>query len=244
MAATAMFESSRAQAWEVYDRLVASQGARALTPRREPMHELVSTMLSHRTTHANEEAAYRRMWERFGSWEQICAAPVDELIEAIKPATFPEVKAPNIKAVLAIIIAERGAATIDFLADMPAEAGLAWLDRLPGVGIKTASLVLLFCFAKAVLPVDVHVHRVSQRLGLIGARVNPTAAHHVLLPLLPSEPYVLYNFHVAMLRHGQKICVAGRPRCGQCVLQNICAWYHEHQQERQEPIAAGTPGAA
>src|SRR5690349_8506126 len=99
-----------ARAMEVYRRLVAEQRERPLTPRRSPMRELISTMLSHRTTHANEEAAYDRMWERFGSWEAIRDAPVDELTEALKPATFPEVKAPNIKAALERIIAERGEA--------------------------------------------------------------------------------------------------------------------------------------
>jgi endonuclease III len=215
----------------VYELLLAQQGARALLPRREPMRELISTMLSHRTTHQNEELAYTRMWERFPSWEAIRDAPVDELTEALRSATFPEVKAPNIKAALAMIIAERGRAEIDFLADLPPGEGLAWLMRLPGVGIKTASLVLLFCFAKPVLPVDVHVHRVSQRLGLVGKKVDATAAHPLLQAMLPDDPLVLYNFHVAMLRHGQRVCVWNTPKCEQCVLREWCDWY----QARKKP---------
>ncbi len=214
-----------AKAMEAYRRLVAEQGERPLTPRRTPMRELISTMLSHRTTQANEETAFNRMWERYGSWEAIRDAPVDELAETLEPANFAEAKAPNIKATLARIIAERGEASIDFLADIPAEQGLEWLMSMPGVGIKTASLVLLFCFAKPVLPVDTHVHRVSQRLGLIGPKVNPTAAHPILLAMLPHDAYVLYNFHVSMLRHGQKICIWGTPRCERCVLTDICDYY-------------------
>jgi endonuclease-3 len=99
---------------------------------------------------------------------------------------------------------------------------------LPGVGVKTASLVLLFCFGKAVLPVDTHVHRVSQRTGLIGPKVNPTAAHPLLLNLLPLDPYILFNFHVSLLRHGQKICIWGAPRCEKCPLTDICDWYQSH----------------
>jgi endonuclease-3 len=223
------------RAMEVYRRLVAEQGERPLTPRRTPMRELISTMLSHRTTQANEEAAFERMWEQFGSWEAIRDAPVDELTEALKPATFPEVKAPNIKTALARIIAERGEPSIDFLADMPAEQGLAWLMELPGVGIKTASLVLLFCFAKPVMPVDTHVHRVSQRIGLIGPKVGATAAHELLLELLPSDAFVLFNFHVSMLRHGQRVCVWGTPRCERCVLTDLCDWYQAH-------VAGDAPG--
>src|SRR6185436_4363079 len=113
--------------------------------------------------------------------------------------------APNIKEALRRIIEERGEPSIDFLRDLPPQEGLDWLMSLPGVGIKTASLVLLFCFSKVALPVDTHVHRVSQRIGLIGPKVNPTAAHPLLLNLLPPEPHVLFNFHISMLLHGQKI---------------------------------------
>jgi endonuclease-3 len=218
----------RTKTWDVYQQLLKTYGERPLQPRREPMHELISTMLSHRTTHDNEEMAYRRMRERFGSWEAIRDAPVEALSEAISTATFPEAKAPNIQQALAQIIAEGEEASLELLRDMPAEEGLAWLMALPGVGIKTASLVLLFCFSKPLLPVDTHVHRVSQRLGLIGPKVSANAAHKLLLDLLPQDPHVLYNFHVTMLRHGQRLCLWGTPHCERCPLQERCDWYAAH----------------
>src|SRR5262245_29078918 len=218
-----------AKAWEVYQRLLQMYGELPLKPRREPMHELISTMLSHRTTQQNEAVAFEQMWQRYGSWEAIRDAPVEELTETIKPATFPEAKAPNIKKALQRIIEERGEPSIDFLAELPAAEGLAWLKSLPGVGIKTASLVLLFCFSKELLPVDTHVYRVSQRLGLIGPKVSAEAAHHLLLEILPADPHVLFNFHVAMLKHGQKICIWGTPRCEKCPLTDICDWYQENR---------------
>lgn len=216
-------------AWEVYQRLLNVYGERPLGPRREPMHELISTMLSHRTTQRNEDLAYQRMWQRFGSWEQIRDAPVTELAAAIAPATFAEAKAPNIQMTLRRIFAEQGTASIDFLRDWPAANGLRWLMALPGVGIKTASLVLLFCFGKTVMPVDTHVYRVSQRIGLIGPKVGATAAHTQLLALLPPEPHVLFNFHINELRHGQQVCIWGNPRCERCTLTDLCAWYREHR---------------
>jgi endonuclease-3 len=219
----------QAKALEVYRRLVQAYGERPLKPRREPMHELVSTMLSHRTTQQNEAIAFERMWQYYGSWEAIRDAPVEELAAKIDTANFPGAKAPNIKEALRRIIAERGEPSIDFLADLSPEAGLAWLMSLPGVGIKTASLVLLFCYSKSVLPVDTHVHRVSQRVGLIGPKVNPTPAHALLLDLLPPEPHVLFNFHISMLQHGQKICIWGTPRCERCPLTDICDWYQENR---------------
>jgi endonuclease-3 len=221
-------EALRQKALEVYKQLLQTHGERPLVPRREPMHELISTMLSHRTTQKNEAVAFDRMWQYYGNWEAIRDAPVEELAEKIEPANFPEVKAPNIKAALRQIIEERGEPSIEFLRDLPADEGLRWLMDLPGVGIKTASLVLLFCFGKDVLPVDTHVHRVSQRIGLIGPKANPTAAHALLLNLLPPDPYVLFNFHVSLLRHGQKICIWGTPRCEKCPLTDLCDWYQSH----------------
>jgi endonuclease-3 len=225
----AVRETLAGKALEVYRRLLETGGDHPLKPRRKPMHELISTMLSHRTTQKNEAVAFERMWQRFGSWEAIRDAPVEELTDAIEPANFPEVKAPRIKEVLARIIEERGESSIDFLHDLTPEAGLEWLTALPGVGIKTASLVLLFCFSKPVLPVDSHVHRVSQRLGLIGPKVSPTAAHPLLLSLLPPDPHILFNFHVNMLRHGQQICTWSSPRCERCPLTDLCHWYREHK---------------
>lgn len=219
----------RAKAWEVYQRLVAAYGALPLKPRREPMHELVSTMLSHRTTEQEEAHAYRRMWDRFGSWEAIRDAPRDALIDAIAPATFAEAKAPNVQEALRRIIDARGAPSIDFLADLPTPEALAWLMALPGVGVKTASLVLLFCFGKPALPVDTHVHRVSQRLGLIGPKVSAQKAHEALPALLPHKAEVYFNFHKAMLRHGQRVCVWGTPRCARCPLTDLCDWYRDNR---------------
>ena len=222
-------EKLRAKALEVYERLLVLHGAHPLVPRREPMHELISTILSHRTTQKNEDVAYNNMWRRYGSWEAIRDAPVAELTEVLSPTTFPEVKAPYIKGALQRIFEEQGKASIDFLRDLPPEQGLKWLMSLPGVGIKTASLVLLFCFAKPVMPVDTHVYRVSQRVGLIGPKVTANAAHKLLLKLLPADPYVLFNFHINNLLHGQKICVWGNPHCERCPLTDICDWYQANR---------------
>ncbi|HVU14318.1 MAG TPA: hypothetical protein VHD90_23735 [Phototrophicaceae bacterium] len=220
-----MIDDLKARAQQVYDLLVERYGAQPLVPRRQPRHELISTILSHRTTQHNEAVAYDRMWKKFGSWEAIRAAPVKELTDAIAPSNFAEAKAPYIQGTLTKIIDERGEANIDFLADLPAQEGLDWLMALPGVGIKTASLVLLFCFSKPVLPVDTHVYRVSQRVGLIGPKVNTEGAHHLLLNLLPPDPYILFNFHIALLKHGQQVCVWENPHCERCPLTAICNWY-------------------
>ena len=211
----------------VYQRLIALHGELERVPRREPMHELISTLLSHRTTEPQEARAYDSMMQRFGSYDAVRVAAFDELVESLHGVNWPEVKARNIQKVLNQIEAERGELSIAFLSDLPTEQALQWLMSLPGVGLKTATLVLLFCFGKAVLPVDTHLHRVSGRLGLIGPKVSAEKAHAELLELLPKDGHVLYNFHIAMLRHGQKICVWKSPRCAKCPLTDVCNYFQE-----------------
>ena len=198
-----------------------------LEPRRSHMHELISTMLSHRTNHKDEEKAYYTMLERFGDWEGVMNAPYEELADAISTTRYPGQKAPQIQQTLRLIKEERGELNIDFLEDMPVEEAIAWLTRLPGVGLKTATLVLLFNFKKPVLPVDTHVFRVSQRVGLIGAKVTANKAHEILLNMLPKDAVILFNFHKHLLKHGQQICTWSYPRCEKCVLNGICNYYNQ-----------------
>lgn len=193
-----------------------------LNSRRDPMHELISTMLSHRTNHADEEKAYYTMLERFGDWEGVLKADVDELADAIVTTRYPGQKAPQIQETLRRIKERRGNINIDFLKDLPIVEALDWLTNLPGVGPKTATLLLLFNFKKPVLPVDTHVFRVSQRVGLIGAKVTATKAHSILLDMLPKDATELFNFHKHLFWHGQRICTFYSPKCGQCVLNSIC----------------------
>jgi endonuclease III len=195
--------------------------------RRDPMHELISTMLSHRTNHKDEEKAFYTMLERFGDWEGVMQAPFDELANAITTTRYPEQKVLQIQQTLRMIKEERGVFNIDFLEDIPVKEAMEWLTHLPGVGLKTATLVLLFNFKKPVLPVDTHVFRISQRVGLIGAKVTANKAHDILLKMLPQDAIELFNFHVHLLRHGQRVCTWSAPKCEQCVLNLICNYYQD-----------------
>lgn len=205
---------------EAYKRLT-------LDSRRSPMHELISTMLSHRTNHADEEKAYYTMLERFGDWEGVMNADMDELADAVKTTRYPGQKAPQIQETLRIIKEARGEISIDFLKELPVEEAMNWLTRLPGVGLKTATLLLLFNFKKPVLPVDTHVFRVSQRVGLIGAKVTANKAHDLLLRMLPKDAVELFNFHKHLFWHGQRICTFYSPKCEQCVLNGFCNYYQD-----------------
>ena len=205
-------------------------GRLKLEPRREPLRELISTMLSHRTNHANEEKAYFNMLETFGDWDGVLQAKFEDLADSLKPAQFPGQKAANIQKVLKIIKEHpenKGKISIDFLKKMDTEEALEWLTGLPGVGLKTATLLLLFNYKKPVMPVDTHVFRVSQRIGILTATDTPEKAHTILLEMLPEDPAELYNYHIHLLWHGQKICVWRKPKCEKCPLTKICNYYQE-----------------
>jgi endonuclease III len=194
---------------------------------KDPLNQLISTVLSQRTTYANEKKAFERMWETFGSWGNIMTASLAELIETISTSNYPEVKAPRIQLILQQIKAERGNFDLNFLDDLPVNEAMQWLMTLPGVGYKTSTFVLLFTFRKPVLPVDTHVHRVSQRLGIISSKTNEAKAHGVLLAMLPADAAELLNFHKLFFKHGQQICIWSYPKCKQCYLTDICDYYQK-----------------
>jgi endonuclease-3 len=214
-----------AKAREVTARLTALYGE-LLFSDKDPMSMLVEIILSHRTRDEQTAAAYANLLHRFGSWEAVRDAPTAEVQEAIANVNWPEVKAPRLQTIMRQITEERGDLNLDFLRDLPVEEGMAWLSRFDGVGPKTVACVLLFSCQKPILPVDTHVWRVSGRLGLIGKKVTADAAHDLLQALLPRDARAIYDFHKALLRHGQRICVYERPRCRQCVLTDLCDYYH------------------
>ncbi len=213
-----------AKALEVTRRLTELYGVAAWSS-KDPMSQLVDIILSHRTRDEQTAAAYDNLLARFGSWEGVRDAPTEEVQEAIANVNWPEVKAPRLQALMRRITEELGELNLDFLRDLPVEEGAAWLNRMEGVGPKTTACVLLFSARKPILPVDTHVWRVSIRLGLIGKKVTADAAHDLLQALLPNDARTIYDFHKALLRHGQRICVYERPRCNQCPITDLCDYY-------------------
>jgi len=196
---------------------------------------LIFTILSQNTSDVNRDRAWKRLKERFPTWESVLTADTTDVAEAIRLGGLANVKAPRIQEVLQVIKQEqrpelaegRGELTLDFLAEMEVDEARRWLTSLHGVGPKTAAIVLLFSLGKPAFPVDTHVHRVSQRLGLIGPKTSRERAHEVLEELLPPEIY--YTFHLNLIAHGREVCKSQQPRCAACVLREHCDYYRESQ---------------
>lgn len=190
-------------------------------PTRAPVAELVLTLLSQNTSDTNSGRAFQQLLKRFDGWDEILAAPVEQVEDAIRPGGLAPTKARRMHALLAELRDRLGPDwDAGLLATMPIAEAKRWLVSLPGVGPKTAACVLLFSLGRPALPVDTHVHRVAQRLGLIGPKVGALPAHDALEAQMQPDRY--YPFHVLLIRHGRRVCHARAPKCGECVLADRC----------------------
>jgi endonuclease-3 len=214
---------SKAQA--VHQRLLEVYGQPQWRSHLDPISQVVSTIISQNTSDVNRDKAFERLRVRFASWEVLRDAPVEAIEEAIRPAGLARQKAPRIKGALQFITQERGELSLDFLKDLSVDEAKAWLTQVKGIGPKTAAIILLFSLGMPAFPVDTHVHRVTQRLGLIGPKVSAEQAHAILEDLLPADIY--YSFHLNIIRHGREICHARNPKCEICPLQTLCDYYQE-----------------
>ena len=226
----------QARALAIYHRLLEVY---ALPEWRDPLpalDELVSTILSQNTNDRNRDVAFNALRARFATWEQVRDADPGAVIEAIRPAGLANQKGPRIQEALRFITRERGALSLDFLAEWPVSHARDWLSSIHGVGPKTAAIVLLFCFGMPAFPVDTHIHRVTRRLGLIEPKVSREQAHDRLASLLDPADY--YSFHLNVIRHGRQVCASRAPRCEVCTLRDLCDYAAPRATDQ---AASGTP---
>ena len=207
----------RARVTRIRERLAEVYGVPVAGPHGDALAELVLTVLSQSTNDRNRDVAYLRLRERFGAWEAVRAAPLEEVEEAIRPGGISKVKSARIQAILRAI---GDPLDLGWMADAPVAESQAYLCELPGVGRKTAACVLLFTFGLRDVPVDTHVSRVGLRLGLLRPKAPFEELHDAMLALTP--PGAELELHVNLLRHGRRTCHAQRPACAACALRRMC----------------------
>ncbi|MEM2990870.1 MAG: endonuclease III [Halobacteria archaeon] len=178
--------------------------------RAEPFKVLIFTILSHRTKDENTLAAAEKLFSKFKSARELASAEIRDIEENIKKVGFYRVKAKRIKAVAEIIIDKFGGEVPDSIEE---------LLKLPGVGRKTANCVLAYGFGKNALPVDTHVHRISNRLGLVNSR-SPDQTEAELKRIVPVNFWSQMN--ELFVKFGQSICKPIKPKCEVCFLSDIC----------------------
>jgi endonuclease-3 len=204
-------------------RLEEIYGIQRAEPHGDGLAELVLTVLSQSTNDRNRDVAYLGLRERFGTWQQVRDAPVEDVELAIRRGGISKVKSARIKAILTAVTASDpnpGELDINWLARVTVPEAQAYLCSLPGVGRKTAACVLLFSYGMADVPVDTHVSRVGIRLGMLRPQAPFEELHDAMLALTP--PGQELELHLNILRHGRRTCAARTPACGECALARMC----------------------
>ncbi|HEX4181026.1 MAG TPA: endonuclease III [Caulobacteraceae bacterium] len=200
-------------------------GPQKRTARPEPLSQLIHSLLSARTLDAVSGEAFVRLREAFKDWSELIEAAPKKIEAAIAETTFADRKARQLPILARVIQVRTGGLDLDFLGDRPVEEAMAWLQSLPGVGIKSAAATLNFSRLNGrALVVDTHVHRGAKRLGMVGRASEPAQAYETLMTLVPQawNAADLYELHWLLKGLGQSICGESAPRCGMCPLKAIC----------------------
>ncbi len=213
-------EKPEAVVLKAADLLEKSYGTPSPKPYKDPLEELIFTILSQNTNDRNRDRAYTSLRSRFPEWEQVMVAPVLETAEAIKVGGLANQKSARIKKILTLIHDKYGKLDLNFLNKLPVTEGKELLSSFNGVGPKTVACVLLFACHKPVFPVDTHIFRVSSRLGVLPEKCSDVKAHEIMGSLVP--PDRVYSFHINVIRHGREVCKPARPKCAGCALRGIC----------------------
>ena len=216
-------------------RIIRVLGTFLGTPRRPgrrppPLDMLIATILSQNTSDTNSHRAYAALRSAFPRWSDAARAPVPAIRKAIRPGGLANKKSLTITSALRAIMSSGGTPRLAGLRSMSAAEIVNRLTALPGVGVKTASCVLLFSLGRDVCPVDTHVHRIVRRLGLVPGKGGPDATFRALQPLIPRGR--AYAFHTNLIRFGRSVCRAQAPRCAVCPLFRECTYGPRHRLRR------------
>ncbi|MCZ7400104.1 MAG: endonuclease III [Candidatus Methanoperedens sp.] len=177
---------------------------------RDPFRQLIATVLSQRTRDEVTDRASEKLFSKYGTLAALAHADVAEIEELIREVGFYRIKAPRVKEIARII-------SNDYKGKVPDDMDTLLL--LPGVGRKTANCVLVYGFGKDAIAVDTHVHRISNRLGLVSTK-SPEETEIKLREVLPKKHWRYIN--ELLVRFGQDICRPVGPKCGVCMLGDLC----------------------
>ena len=204
---------------EILETLTNTYGTRPWNwhTRQTPFQILIGTVLSQRTRDKKTDEAAKALFSRYPSPEMLAAAPLEEIANLIRSANYYNTKASRIREISRIILEEYTGNTPDTLDE---------LMRLPGVGRKTAACVMLYGFRKPALPVDTHVHRISNRIGLIDTQ-TPLESEEELWKVIPEKYIMVYN--ELMVKHGQNTCKPISPLCQECPIVELCDYGLDRQ---------------
>ncbi|GAC1411304.1 MAG: endonuclease III [Actinomycetota bacterium] len=187
---------------------------------KEPLDELIFTVLSQHTSDLNRDRAWLSLRRTFAGWEKVARAKNQALADSIRSGGLADSKAPRIKRILREVKEREGEYSLSRLKAMSDAEASAYLLSLHGIGPKTVACVLAFSLGRDALPIDTHVHRIAIRLGLVPPQTNADRTQPLLEKLVPPKQRVAT--HVRLIAHGRTTCTAQNPKCEVCVLSSVC----------------------
>lgn len=188
-------------------------------PLPDPLDTLIATILSQNTNDNNSYKAFNNLKNAFADWGEAADARRSTIEKLIKVAGLAPAKSKAIKNLLVDIKEKYGKLSLDFVKELSDEKILEKLTSYDGVGVKTASCVLMFAMNKNVCPVDTHVHRTTNRIGIVNEK-TPDKTFWKLNAKLPDG--IAHSFHTNLILLGREICKPTNPRCGVCPLKKVC----------------------
>jgi endonuclease III len=186
-----------------------------------PLDMLVATILSQNTSDTNSYRAFVNLKNRFPEYSDILDAPRRSLEAVIRSGGMARQKSGRIRELLKTILKNHGSLSLNYLKRMSDTEVLDQLTSYNGVGVKTAACVLLFAMGRDAFPVDTHIHRVLNRIGVIHTN-TPEKTFYTIGNLIPRGK--AYSFHTNCIRFGRSVCKSQRPLCMVCPLIDICEY--------------------
>lgn len=222
---------------DIQGRLIAWIGQPPPREVWDPLTHLIYSICSSRTKDQESMATMRMLRERYDGWptgpnswdevrwEKLRDAPLEEIEDTLRLVTFPERKAPQLKGTLQRITERTGALSLQFLARYRTEKIRAWVEELPGAGVKASAAVVNFSsLRRAAIAIDGHHQRIAIRLGIVPDKATARQVEQALMPLVPAAwtPVTMDEHHTLVKKLGQQVCTLREPQCRRCTLHSIC----------------------
>jgi len=181
-----------------------------------PYELIVSVILSAQCTDKRVNLITPALFRKFPGPEQLARASQDEVFELIRSCSYPNNKAKHLRGMARVL-------TEEFKGDVPGD--VESIQKLPGIGRKSANVIAAVIYNLPVMPVDTHVFRVSARIGLTTGAKTPLQTENQLYKVFPAE--MIPHAHHWLILHGRYVCQARKPKCGECGLKGVCKYFSE-----------------
>lgn len=182
---------------------------------------LIATKLSQNTTDKTSYKAYKNLKNKFDNWNKVASANVNKIKKEIRVCGMTDTKARDIKNMLNQMKKNYGTLNLDFLKKYKTDKVYEELLQYNGIGVKTVSCVLAFSMGREIFPVDTHIHRILNRLGIVKTK-SPEETFEKSAELIPGRKK--FSFHRNLIKFGREICKANRPLCGLCSIYDYCSF--------------------